>query len=89
MLLESGKFQPVAGSEEEWDTNPAGDKWVSTPLNNFVFIVQDENLAIFVNGNRIVEFNELGSYGNKNFLKGGRYMDNFKFWNLSGVEFNQ
>jgi hypothetical protein len=88
---QSGSFRPVAGSEEAWSTNDAGNKWTDTPLNNFVFIAQKGNLFIFVNGDLILEFNELGSYGDRNFFQnGGRWamMDNFKFWDLSGVDFS-
>jgi hypothetical protein len=92
-LIESGSFKPVSGSEIIFDlgTNP-GD-WSKIPLNNFFFIVQGKNLAVFINDDLVLEFSELEAYGKENYFFNqadtwyGK-LDNFKFWNLDGVDFN-
>ncbi len=86
-VVHSGNFQPVAGSTRYSPED--GDVWANIPMNHFLFVVQGENLAIFVNGDLILEFNELALSGEKNFFQVtiGK-ADNFKFWNLDGVDFN-
>ncbi|MEA3441364.1 MAG: hypothetical protein U9R58_13890 [Chloroflexota bacterium] len=63
-------------------------------FNTFLIIAKQENLAIFVNGELIIEVNDLEFAGSDNFLVATaedhlKYLrlDNFKFWNLNGVDF--
>ena len=62
-------------------------------MNQFLFIVQGEKLAVFVNDALVLEYNELTLSGENNFFQvngGGapQKIDNFIFWNLDGVEIN-
>ena len=65
-------------------------------FNTFLIIVKQENLAIFVNGDLVVERNDLEFSGIYNLLVATALeptrqlkLDNYKFWNLNGVDFNQ
>lgn len=63
-------------------------------FNTFLIIAKQENLAIFVDGELIIEVNDLEFSGIDNFLVATSLselsqlkLDNFKFWNLNGVDF--
>ncbi|MDO9301866.1 MAG: hypothetical protein Q7T89_10810, partial [Anaerolineales bacterium] len=91
-VLQEFKYSPVSGSEFCYDRDRE-DRWSEVTLNNFLIIVYGENLAIFANGDFVLEFNELTLPGEAVFLrsKGGAISkgDNFKFWNFSGMDFTQ
>jgi hypothetical protein len=62
--------------------------------NTFLIIVKQENLAIFANGDLIVERDDLEFPGIYNLLVATASesmkqlkLDNFKFWNLNGLDF--
>jgi len=62
-------------------------------FNSHLFIVKDQNIAVFANGENVIYSNELFSSGVDNFLFGSGdkdtsvLIDTLKFWNLDGVEF--
>jgi hypothetical protein len=90
--IKKGKFVPALGSETHYEFDSSAD-WTKILLNNFFLIVYGENLAVFINGDLVLEYNELETYGNMNYMFNelvswyGK-LDNFKFWNLDGVDFN-
>jgi hypothetical protein len=64
-------------------------------FTTFLIIAKQENLAILVNGKLIIEVNNLEFSGIYNFLvatasqsRKALKLDNFKFWNLNGLDFN-
>ena len=84
-VVRNGKFEPVKGSE---DCPRDVYKYPDIPLNNFLFIVYKENLAVFINQDLVLEFNDLGQYGDANFILNSTYswsgkLDNFKYWQLN------
>ncbi len=88
MQVETGYFDPIPGST---DYNFSTDsEWAAIPANHFQFVVYNQDLAIFVNGELIMEFDQLTSFGNRWFfhaVNNWEKMDNFKIWDLSGVDF--
>jgi tetratricopeptide (TPR) repeat protein len=62
--------------------------------NQILVIVRERNLAIFVNDEQIFDCTDLAFWGDENFIifakneeRIGVSLDNIKFWNLEGVEF--
>jgi hypothetical protein len=63
-------------------------------VNTFLIIAKQENLAIFINGDLVVERNDLAFSGIYNLLVATAAetqrqlrLDNFQFWNLNGLDF--
>ena len=92
ITLQTGNFQPIQGSESNFNPD-TGDIWSAIPTNIFLFVVKDENLAIFINDQLVVEYNMLASFGDKNYFipvgDGHAKMTNLKLWRLTNVDFNQ
>jgi tetratricopeptide (TPR) repeat protein len=91
--IKKGEFVPALGSEMNYDFDSGAD-WTKIPLNNFFFIVHGDNLAVFINGDLVLEYNELTTYGNRNYMFNEMVswfgkLDNVKFWNLDGENFDQ
>jgi len=63
-------------------------------FNSYLFIVKDQNIAVFVNGEKVIHSDELLLSGEDNYFFGSGDMDTsilidtVKFWNLDGVEFS-
>ena len=93
LIYRNGKWTLNKNEDSQITYITSGIKSLISQENTLLIIAYQENLAVYLNGTLVYATNEIALSGRKNTItvtgRGGEMdFDNFKFWDLEGVDFN-